>query len=305
MSKLSLKIRELLNIKPRSAAPADLQAGDVWAESGSPSRLYFYNGNNSEEMTGNVSGPVGLTTDNALVRFDGTTGLAIQNSSVIVDDSNNMSGVVTLTATNVAATITTATQAQVNHNSLLNYVANEHINHTSVTLTAGAGLTGGGTIAANRTFAVDITGQTSKATPVAADEMLIGDSAASFAIKKATLTSIYNAIHGGTQSAVQLASVALADNQAAAADVFTLAVANNAIVVEYSLSRGTANKEVGHLYLTNDGTNASVSAASSTMGTLGVTFSADVSGGNVRLRYTSTSTGTAPTFKHANKYWAA
>jgi hypothetical protein len=42
----------------------------------------------------------------------------------------------------------------VNHDSLTGFVANEHINHTSVTLTAGAGLTGGGDISANRTFAV-------------------------------------------------------------------------------------------------------------------------------------------------------
>ena len=40
------------------------------------------------------------------------------------------------------------------HNSLNNYDANKHIDHTGVTLTAGDGLTGGGTIAANRTFAV-------------------------------------------------------------------------------------------------------------------------------------------------------
>lgn len=40
----------------------------------------------------------------------------------------------------------------VNHDSLVGFVANEHINHTSVTLTAGNGLTGGGDISANRTF---------------------------------------------------------------------------------------------------------------------------------------------------------
>lgn len=44
--------------------------------------------------------------------------------------------------------------ASLDHNSLLNYVANQHIDHTAVTLTAGAGLVGGGTIAASRTFDV-------------------------------------------------------------------------------------------------------------------------------------------------------
>lgn len=40
----------------------------------------------------------------------------------------------------------------VDHDNLTNYVADEHIDHTAITLTAGDGLTGGGTIADNRTF---------------------------------------------------------------------------------------------------------------------------------------------------------
>ncbi len=44
----------------------------------------------------------------------------------------------------------------IDHDALTNFVANEHINHTGVTLTAGAGLTGGGDISANRSFAVSL-----------------------------------------------------------------------------------------------------------------------------------------------------
>lgn len=40
------------------------------------------------------------------------------------------------------------------HDSFTDFVANEHVDHTSVTLTAGDGLTGGGDISANRTFNV-------------------------------------------------------------------------------------------------------------------------------------------------------
>lgn len=39
---------------------------------------------------GDVVGP-GVATDNAIVRFDGTTGKLVQNSSVTIDDSGNMS----------------------------------------------------------------------------------------------------------------------------------------------------------------------------------------------------------------------
>jgi hypothetical protein len=42
----------------------------------------------------------------------------------------------------------------IDHNSLLNFVANKHIDHSLVSITAGTGLTGGGTIAATRTISL-------------------------------------------------------------------------------------------------------------------------------------------------------
>lgn len=45
-------------------------------------------------------------------------------------------------------------QTKIDHNSLSNFVGNKHIDHTSVTLTAGNGLSGGGDISASRSFAV-------------------------------------------------------------------------------------------------------------------------------------------------------
>jgi len=45
-------------------------------------------------------------------------------------------------------------EASIDHDALTNFDANEHIDHTGVTLTAGNGLTGGGDISANRTFEV-------------------------------------------------------------------------------------------------------------------------------------------------------
>lgn len=47
--------------------------------------------------SGDVTGP-GSSTDNAIARWNGATGTAIQNSAVIIDDSNNITGVVALTA---------------------------------------------------------------------------------------------------------------------------------------------------------------------------------------------------------------
>ena len=50
--------------------------------------------------SGNVVGP-GLSTDNAVVRWDGTTGLLIQNSGVIINDANAVSGVTQLDVDNI------------------------------------------------------------------------------------------------------------------------------------------------------------------------------------------------------------
>ena len=45
--------------------------------------------------------------------------------------------------------------SQINHNSTTNYDANQHVDHTAVSITAGNGLSGGGTIASTRTLTLD------------------------------------------------------------------------------------------------------------------------------------------------------
>lgn len=42
---------------------------------------------------GDVAGP-GSSTNNAIVRFDGTTGKIIQNSGILIDDTNNITGAI-------------------------------------------------------------------------------------------------------------------------------------------------------------------------------------------------------------------
>lgn len=77
----------------------------------------------------------------------------------------------------------------IDHDATTNFVANEHIDHTAVTLTAGSGLSGGGDISTNRTFNVDITNETS-VTAASADEVLIADASDAANIKKVTAQSI-------------------------------------------------------------------------------------------------------------------
>lgn len=60
----------------------------------------------------------------------------------------------------IAESSVTQHQAAIDHDALLNFVADEHVAHAGVDLTAGIGLTGGGNIAASRTFDLDIDGLT-------------------------------------------------------------------------------------------------------------------------------------------------
>ncbi|KKL80226.1 hypothetical protein LCGC14_2006860, partial [marine sediment metagenome] len=56
----------------------------------------FYNGTSWQSMGGgDVVGPAG-STDNALVRFNGITGKNIQDSNIIIDDLDNMTGITSL-----------------------------------------------------------------------------------------------------------------------------------------------------------------------------------------------------------------
>lgn len=98
-----------------------------------------------------------------------------------------------------------------------------------------------------------------------------------------------------------LASATLADNTAVATLVTgcSWAVASfNVATIEYSITRGAAIIEKGIINLASDGTSTAIAqGAVASIGTTGVTFTADVNSSNMRLLYTTTSTGTAATMK--------
>lgn len=58
----------------------------------------------------------------------------------------------TLPDARIQASGVTQHEASINHDALANFVANEHIDHSSVTFTAGTGLDGGGDLTTDRTF---------------------------------------------------------------------------------------------------------------------------------------------------------
>jgi hypothetical protein len=119
--------------------------------------------------------------------------------------------------------------AGVDHDALANFVANEHINHSSVsiaTTSSTSGLSGGGDITATRTLVVDITGTTAlAATPDVADEVMIWDASAS-ARKKVTIAELLSGVAVGSPGDISETSFSASNNQAAAANVTGLAFAS-------------------------------------------------------------------------------
>ncbi len=105
-----------------------------------------WNGTDFEiAASGDVDGP-SSATDNAIARFDLTTGKLIQNSGVTIDDSNNVSGVVQLNATTVDTTNVEVTNLKAKDGTAAGSIANS----TGVVTLASSVLTttdiNGGTI---------------------------------------------------------------------------------------------------------------------------------------------------------------
>jgi len=78
---------------------------------------------------------------------------AIDGSNILNLDAGNISSGVLADARVTSGNVTQHV-GTIDHDLLLNFVSDEHIAHSGVTLTAGNGLTGGGNITANRTFTV-------------------------------------------------------------------------------------------------------------------------------------------------------
>src|SRR6056300_631510 len=132
-------------------------------------------GSNAAAVRSTIGVDTAGTDNSTNVTLSGTpnyitiSGQTITRNTIDIGDDTNLSGGTGITLT--GDTLST-TDSEIVHDNLSGFVANEHIDHSGVTMTAGNGLTGGGTIAASRTFAVGAgTGIT-----VAADAVSTNDS---------------------------------------------------------------------------------------------------------------------------------
>lgn len=119
----------------------------------------------------------------------------------------------------------------VDHDQLLNFVANEHIDHSSVQIATAAntsGLTGGGDITATRNLSVDINGTTAETSADNADKILIYDNSAT-ALKSMTRANFLSGIPTGSAGDINESSFSGANNVVSATDITGFAFANGTV----------------------------------------------------------------------------
>ncbi len=134
---------------------------------------------------------------------DGSTPQTVDDGETITFADGTGAEFVT-SATNTVTV--NSVDSEIDHDSLSNFVANEHIDHTSVTLTAGDGLTGGGDISANRSFAVNVDDSTIE---INSDTVRVKDLGISTA--KLAASSVTEAKRSRTTAAVTTTSTISSD----------------------------------------------------------------------------------------------
>jgi hypothetical protein len=109
-----------INVGAHTADPSALSNADIWYNSTSNQLKAQINGSTIVigPSTGDVVGP-GSSTDNAIARFDSTTGKLIQNSGVIISDANAVTGVTALTVDNLNLDLNTLSSTDTNGNIIL------------------------------------------------------------------------------------------------------------------------------------------------------------------------------------------
>ena len=160
--------------------------------------------NLEDSIFANISGDATIAAGGALTIANGSVENDMLAGSIanakLANDGITIAGVDTslggsITAATIGDTIgALSASVNVDHDATTNFVANEHIDHTSVSVIAGDGLTGGGTIAADRTLNIGAgTGVT-----VNANDVAIGQDVATNAnVTFATITTTGNATIAG------------------------------------------------------------------------------------------------------------
>ena len=107
------------------------------------------NGSPLQAATGTNTGDVSLAGSRNYITL-GANQVITVNEVDISDDTNLSAG----TGVTLSGDTLSTNDSQIVHDNLSGFVANEHVDHSTVSISAGSGLTGGGTILANITIHV-------------------------------------------------------------------------------------------------------------------------------------------------------
>lgn len=185
---------------------------------------------------------------NAVASVNGFTGIVILTTTDVAEGSNeyftderaqDAVGNILVTSSSVLLDYDDATPAitaeviasGVNHDGLLNFVANKHIDHTTVSIATAAGtsgLAGGGTIAATRNLVVDIVGTTAKSVPANNDLLLLYDTSGAN-LKSTTKAQLFAGYALSSPGDITETSFSAANNQVSPANITGFAFANASV----------------------------------------------------------------------------
>jgi len=188
-----------------------------------------------------------VVTGSSQIDFTGLSGISANIISASTDTSNVD---IVISGGSISANLyggVVSGSSQVNHNATTNYDSNQHIDHTSVSITAGTGLSGGGTIAATRTLSIDSTVATLTGTQTLTNKTINASQLVDASVTNAKLTNSSITIAGQSTA---LGSTVTADTIRAAIGT-VLTGSAQALGILSSLNTFTAS-----IALTNDYTQS-------------------------------------------------
>jgi len=207
-----------------------------------------------------------ISTNDSEIIHDNLSGFVsdehVAHSTVSITAGNGLTGGGTIAATrtidvgagtgiSVAADSISTNDSEIVHDNLSGFVSDEHIAHSTVSITAGSGLTGGGTIAATRTINIGAgTGITVNADDIQTnDSEIVHDNLSGFvsdehvAHSTVSITAGSGLTGGGTIAATRTINIGEGTGISVAADSIST---NDSEIVHDNLSGFVSDEHVAH-----------------------------------------------------------
>ena len=219
------------------------------------------------DFSGDSGGALNIDLDSESLTFTGGTGV------VTVGSGNTMTF--------------NSVDSEIVHDSLSGFVANEHIDHSGVTLTAGTGLSGGGDLTSSRSFAVDLNELTTETTIADADFIAMVDATDSGS-GKITFENLEDAIFSSVSGDVLITEAGVASIQANSVALTTDTVGDYV----QNITAGTGLTSTGNTSGENIAHSLSVDVAQSQITSLGTLTALQVDNLNINGNTISSTAGT-------------